>query len=257
MADISVVILTKNEEKNIEDCLKGLDFCQEIIIVDDYSTDSTLEIAKRYGAKIYLKRLNGDFSASRNFGLNKAKCEWVLFVDADERVTKDLALEIKDKIAVSHKLNIAGFRIKRDDFMWGKKLRFGETAKLSFLRLAKKDSGVWKRKVHEYWDVGGRVSILENHIIHYPHQTLAEFIKDVDFMSTLHADAKKIEGESSNLLKIVLYPLLKFIRNWVLLGGFMDGTEGFLVASLMSLHSFLAWSKLWLSQNLTVAKKMQ
>jgi glycosyltransferase involved in cell wall biosynthesis len=119
---ISAVIITKNEEENIKRCLQSLSWCDEIIVVDDDSTDKTVEIAKKSGAKVYNRTMNSDFSAQRNFGLEKAKGDWVLFIDADEKVTSALWYEI-----MSHTNNpineYAGFYIKRIDTMWGKELK--------------------------------------------------------------------------------------------------------------------------------------
>src|SRR3989338_3704487 len=130
---ISAVILTKNEKKNIKDCLQSLNWCDEIIVIDDDSEDKTVEIVKNlklktqnYNSKlkIYKRSLNNDFSSQRNFGLSKAIGDWVLFIDADERVSKALALEISNlKSQIS---NLNGFYIRRRDFMWGRELRYGE-----------------------------------------------------------------------------------------------------------------------------------
>lgn len=243
--NISAVVLTKNEERNIEECLETLGFCDEVVVVDDNSTDKTRTIAKKLGAKVYQRDLNGDFAAQRNFGMEKASGKWVLFIDADERVTAELAEEIKQKIKVGEAM---GFRVKRMDFIWGRELKHGETANLSFVRLGRRGAGKWKRRVHEYWDIKGRIGELKNPILHFPHPTIREFIHDINFMSTLHAKAKFEAGERSSLFKILFFPRAKFFKNWIMLGGFLDGAPGFLVALVMSFHSFLAWSKLWLLQ---------
>ena len=134
---ISVVILTKNEENNIAACLESLSWCEEKIVVDDKSTDKTVEIAKKMGAKVYERAMEQDFSAQRNFGLEKAEGEWVLFIDADERVSSALWYEIMER--TNDPINpYVGFFVKRLDVMWGKELRHGETGNIKFLRLAKK-----------------------------------------------------------------------------------------------------------------------
>lgn len=242
---ISAVVLTKNEEKNIKECLEGLKFCDEIIVVDDYSGDGTAKIAREMGAKVYKRHLAGDFAGQRNFGLEKARGEWVLFVDSDERVTSPLRDEI---IRATGNAQRSGFYLKRRDFMWGRELQHGEMANVRLLRLARRGAGRWKRAVHEVWEVEGKIGMLKNPILHFPHQSLREFIADVDRMSTLHALANQKEGKKSGLLKIVFWPLGHFINNWIFRLGFLDGTAGFVVAALMSFHSFLAWSKLWLIQ---------
>lgn len=249
---ISAVVLTKNEEKSIKDCIESLKWCDEIIIIDDYSQDRTVEIAKKHGAKVYRHALNDNFAAQRNFGLGKAGGEWMLFVDADERVSRELTREIKYEISKIKNKEAVGFYLKRRDFMWGRELKHGEAGNVKLLRLARKDAcpptGGWKRAVHETWDIKGPLSTLKNPLMHYPHQTLREFLADIEWMSTLHAQENKKEGKSSNLLKIILVPKFKFFDSWILKRGFLDGMPGFLVAMMMSLHSFLAWSKLWLTE---------
>lgn len=242
---ISAVVLTKNEEGNIGECLNSLAWCDEVVVIDDNSTDRTRAIAKKLGAKVYQRELNGDFAAQRNFGMEKASEKWVIFVDADERIAPELAEEIKQKIKAGEAM---GFRVKRDDFIWGRRLSHGETANLSFVRLGRRGAGKWKRRVHEYWDIKGRLGELKNPLLHFPHPTIREFLDSVNFMSTLHAKANLEEGKKSSLAKIIFWPRFKFLNNWIIKQGFLDGTPGLLVAAVMSFHSFLAWSKLWLLQ---------
>lgn len=244
---ISCIILAQNEEKNLKECLNSVKWCDEVIIIDDYSTDKTEEIAKNFNARIYKNHLNNDFANQRNFGLDKAKGDWVLFLDSDERITLALATEIQQAI-VFNTQNINGFFFKRTDVLWGRKLKHGETGNVKLLRLAKRNVGVWQRAVHEVWEIKGRKKTLKNPIIHYPHQTLREFISDIDKYSTIHARENAKTGKNSSLAKIILWPRLKFLSNYFLKKGFLDGEQGFMVAMLMSLHSFLSWSKLWLAQ---------
>lgn len=238
---ISALVITCNEERNIGTCLKTLSFCDEILLIDDNSTDKTRKIAKALGATVFERSLDANFAAQRNFGLGKAQGEWVLFVDADERVSPELASEIQKKIGNTTK---SGFRIKRKTFLWGRGLK-GSQDRFEPIRLAKKKAGFWKRRVHEFWDLSGNVGTLENWLLHYPHQTLREFLKEVDFYSTLHAQDLKEEGKNANVLKVIIWPGGKFLENWIWRKGFLDGTRGFAVAAMMSFHSFLAWSKLW------------
>lgn len=244
---VSAVVLTKNEEGNIANCLESLGFCDEIVLVDDFSEDRTVEIAKKKGARVYKRRLDNDFSQQRNFGLEKARGEWVLFVDADERVSNSLREEVI-KLLSYKVIKYNGFYLKRRDFMWGKELKYGETGGIKLLRLAKKDAGKWRRAVHEIWDVKGLVGKLKSPLLHYSHPTLREFIAEVDWMSTIHARENKKEGKKSNLFKIIFYPKFKFLNNWILKFGFLDGVPGLLVALIMSFHSYLSWSKLFLEQ---------
>lgn len=253
MSTISAVVLTKNEGNNIQDCLESLRWCDEIIVVDDYSKDKTIAIVKKSGAKIYERKLNNDFASQRNFGLEKAKSDWVLFIDADERVSKALAQEILHSIKKWEGLLI-GFYFYRRDFMWGRELKHGEAGCAKLLRLARKGAGKWKRAVHETWDISGNIGTFHEYdgvIKHYPHPTLREFVADIERYSTIHAQENYKEGKISNIFKIIWYPKLKFFQNYFLKLGFLDGPQGFMVAMLMSFHSYLAWSKLWVLQKRT------
>lgn len=241
---ISGVILTKNEEKNISQAIKSLKWCSEIIVVDDYSTDKTIKIAKKLGAKVYLHKSQEDFSGQRNFGLRQAKGEWVLFVDADEVVTKRLKQEISSSVQQVHKVN--GFYLKRKDKFMGRWLKHGETNKVKLLRLARKDSGKWQGKVHEVWQIKGKILTLTNPLIHKREINVSQFIKRIDEYSSLRAEELYHKGVRTNIIAIIAYPLGKFWQNYILRLGFLDCMPGFIIGTMMSWHSFLVRAKLYL-----------
>lgn len=240
---ISAVVLAKNEEKNIEECLKSLSWCDELIVVDDESTDSTVAKARKLGAKVYIHTLENDFAKQRNYGLDAAKGDWVLFVDADERVNAELAEEIQKVIE-----NPAydEYYLHRLDSMWGKVLRYGEAGSTTLLRLARKNEGQWQGRVHEIWNMKGAIGILKNPLCHFPHPTVDEFIREINFYTTLRAQELFQSDIKVRWWEIVVYPNAKFVTNYFLKLGFLDGTAGLLVALLMSFHSFLVRGKLWL-----------
>lgn len=242
---ISAVILTKNEEKNIEACLTSIAWCDEKIIIDDHSEDKTVELAKKKGAKVFSRAMRGDFSDQRNFGLSKTSGDWVLFIDADERVSSALWYEIMQYTSESIE-EYTGFYIKRLDTMWGKILRHGEMGNIVLLRLAKKGAGKWEGNVHERWNVQGKTTLLKNPLDHFPHNTVTEFLKEINFYTDLRAEELFKKKTSVNWLAIIVYPKAKFILNYFFRRGFLDGLPGFVVAMLMSFHSFLVRGKLWL-----------
>jgi len=238
---ISSVILTKNEEENIEECIKSLNWCDEVIVIDNYSEDKTREVAKKLGTKVFRHHLNNDFAQQRNFGLGKAKGEWVLFLDADERVSLALAKEIRQEVKRDKHY---AFIFKRKDFFLEKPLRFGETAKVKLLRMAKKD-GQWVRPVHEVWQNKWRTKTLKNPIFHYSHPSISQILSQINFHSTLHAKALKQEGVKFSLFRLIFNPLGKFFQNYFYRLGLLDGTPGLIMALMMSFHSFLARAKLY------------
>lgn len=243
---ITAVIIARNEENNILDCLDTLEFCDEVIVVDDNSEDRTIALAqKKKTVRIAKRKLEEDFSAQRNYALDLAKNEWVLFVDADERVSSALAQEIREKVQSD---TTDGYFIKRQDKLFGKTLTHGELANKKFLRLGRKVCGKWYGKVHEEWQIKGKVSTLKNPLIHLPHQTIKEFISEIDFYTTLRAEELHKQGVRSNWFTIIAYPKGKFIDTYFLKMGFRDGMPGLVVSLIMSLHSFLVRGKLYLLQ---------
>ncbi len=239
---ISAVVLTKNEEKNIVDCLESLSWCDEVIIVDDNSEDRTAEIAKKMGAKVFTRNLDNDFSKQRNYGLEKANGDWILFIDADERISKELKEEIKFKIKND---KVDSYLIKRVDTIWGRKLKYGENGNIVLLRLARKNNGKWEGKVHEEWKVKGSVGEFKNSILHYPHPTISEFLKEINDYTDIRAKELSEKGIKSDFISILLYPTAKFLKNYFLKLGFLDNIQGLVFAIMMSFHSFLVRGKLW------------
>ena len=246
---LSIVVLAKNEEKNIKKCLEACFFADEILVIDDFSQDGTSKIVKsleKNKIKLVQRELNNDFATQRNFAFEKVTSEWVLFIDADESISQELAAEIIQ--ITNSQTSQNGFFIKRVDILWGKKITHGELLNFKTLRLGKKDAGAWKGKVHEEWKIKGKVGILENILIHEPHTSIKEFIREINFYTTIRAEELFKKGATTNALLIILYPEAKFILNYFIKMGFLDGVEGLLLSLLMSLHSFLVRGKLYLLQ---------
>lgn len=243
---ISAVVLTKNEEKNIADCLKTLTWCDEILVIDDSSTDTTQEIAKKHGATVVVHSIDNNFASQRNFGLEKARHQWVLFIDADERMSESLKNEILKRVG-NERVN--GYYLKRQDSMWGKVLRYGEQGDMQLLRLGRKGKGKWRGKVHETWEIEGNKNVLDSPLLHFSHPTLKEFLSEINFYSTLRAQELQSQGVKSGFVSVIGYPKAKFLQDYFLKLGLLDGIEGFIVAMMMSLHSFLVRGKLWQLNN--------
>lgn len=247
---ISAVILTKNEAKNIGECIAGLKWCDEIIVIDDRSTDDTVnQISKikdknqNLNIKILTRELNENFNEQRNYGLDKAKGDWVFFVDADERVSEKLKEEICSRLRSNN--NINGYYFKRIDNFLGKWLKYGEIGGVRILRLARKNTGKWVRRVDEIWNVGGKTDTLNNPLLHYSHKSLDEFIESINQRSSLNAQVFYDGNIKLNFLEW-LKPLFKFINSYFFKLGFLDGIQGFVFAVFMSLHSFMVRGKLYL-----------
>lgn len=241
MLPISAIILAKNEEENIASCLESLGFCDEILVIDDNSSDRTAEILKKHSIKV-IKNSLVNFSEQRNFALSKIKNDWALFVDADEIVSEKLAREIKGRIAGQ---NIDGYLIKREDIFLGKKMKGGDVDNVWLLRLGRKSKGKWMGAVHEEWKINGNISRFSNPIQHKSHKNLRSFIKKINFYSTLRAKELKKSSINCSFIDIILYPEVKFINLYFIKMGFRDGLHGFLHAVFMSMYSFLVRGKLY------------
>lgn len=244
---ISAVVLTRNEEKNIERCLKSLIFCDEVVIVDDFSKDKTLSIAQKFkgikNLKVFTRALKGDFAEQRNFGLEKATGDWVLFVDADEEISDQLKREMRNLSPEKD-----AYYLKRKDYFWGRQLKYGEVSSVfhhGLIRLVRKDSGRWMGDVHEVFHTARVCGKLKGFINHYPHPTIKDFISDINDYSSLRANELYNQGKVTNILEIIFLPIFKFIFNYVLRFGFLDREAGFAYALMMSFHSFLVRSKLY------------
>lgn len=237
---ISAVILSKNSALTIDRCLISLTFCREIIVIDDYSTDKTLQICRKYTSYVYQRKLADNFSSQRNFALTKCNNDWVLYIDSDETVSKDL----KDEILTAIKNeNMNGYYIPRKEFFLGKEMKWGEFLRFKLMRLGRKKSGIWKRPIHEVWEITGNCNNLSTSLIHHSHEKLESFLNKINYYSNINAKFIYENYGRPNVLAIIAYPLLKIFYIYILKLGFLDGTHGAVSAFLMGWHSFLSRAK--------------
>jgi len=254
---ISAVVLAKNEQKSIARCLKSLSFCDEILVVDDYSTDNTVEVAKKQNAKVIEHSLNNNFGAQRNFAIEKVNNDWILFIDADEVVSEKLKIELSSIFSTKHQVpstkyeKYLAYLIPRRDFFWGRELKYGETQTArsrGIIRLVKRDSGKWIGEVHEKYITEGTVGKLSGFIDHYPHPTIVSFLIKINDYSSKRAEELDKSGVKQGIALMLLTPLFKFIYTYFVKLGFLDGPSGFVYSFMMSFHSFLVRSKLYVHQ---------
>lgn len=246
---ISAVVIVRNEQENIVPCVKSLDWCDEILLIDDESTDETVSsaLAENPSVRVFKRKSDGNFSDQRNFTLDKATSDWVIFIDADERVSPELAKEIKEKI--KKETNCQGFYLERRDYFGGQFLKFGETGNLRLLRIGRKKSGLWEGIVHENWHIVGPKETLSVPLDHYPHPTVREYLNKINFYTDRLVIQWKKEKRKIHGWEIIIYPSGKFILNYFIKLGFLDGVPGLIYAMMMSFHSFLVRSKYYLTEN--------
>src|SRR5579872_860166 len=242
---ISGVVCTLNEEKNIEDCLKSLSFCDEIVLVDSESTDNTLKIAKKYTKKIYKAPNHGYVEPVRNFAISKASNEFVFVLDADERVPQLLAKKLT-QIATEESVNTA-FWIPR------KNLVFGEWNKALWpdyqLRFFRKGSVKWSDKIHQNPQVDGGEQRLEASediaILHYNYSSISQFVRKLN--NYTDAEAKNLIDENVrfNFVDMITRPTDDFIVWYFKREGYKNGIHGFAFSALMAFYQFITILKIW------------
>ncbi len=242
MSRISGVVITKNAEEIIADCLDSLSFCEEIIIVDNKSEDRTAEIALKMGAKVF-EHESQDFSESRNFGLKKAIGEWILYVDADERVAPSLREEIIK--STNNPINkCGGFRVKRKNFYFGNH-EWPHIERLE--RLFRKDKlDGWYGALHESPKIRGEVGELEGYLLHYTHTDLSLMVEKTIKWSKIEADLRLKSGHPKmSWWRFPRVMLTAFFDSYIRQGGWKIGTAGLIESMYQSFSIFVTYARLW------------
>ncbi len=236
---ISAALITFNEEKNIQKCLRSLSFADEIIVVDTGSSDKTVKIARALGAKIYKIHFK-DFSNAKNFAISKTKFPWVISIDADEEVTPELKTELLK--VVNEETGLAGYYIKRETLFLGKRIKHCGWNKDYQLRLFKKNKGAFNGKpVHESIEVKGGTGRLKETLLHYSYPDSRTYFEKMNRYTTLQAEEKQ---KGFLLLRMLTTPFAKFFRMYFLKAGFLDGKQGFILCVYSGFSEFVKFSKM-------------
>lgn len=243
---ITAVLIAKNEGKNIARWLEQMSWCDELLVIDNDSADDTSQLAQNGGAKVVCVQ-NDDFSVLRNSALAHASHDWLLYVDADEIVSRELQKEIQD--AVTSATHVA-YRLRREDRFWSTSVRNGEVREAyhkGIIRLVRKDSGSWEGAVHETFHLkNGNAPTLSTPLIHNAHTDIKDFLESVNVYSTIRAEELYRAGVATGFIDLTIRPSMKFIYTYFLLMGFRDGPAGFVYSFMMSFHSFLVRAKLYM-----------
>jgi len=242
MEKISVAIITKDEERNIRDCLESVAWADEVVVVDNGSADKTREICQNFKARFYLEEWKG-FARQKNSAIEKTRNEWVLSLDADERVTPALHREIAKIMEDGPSQD--GYSIARKNFFLGHWIRRCGWYPDFNLRLFRKNRGRFQeRTVHERVEVQGKVGYLKNPLEHKTYHTLSDFLQRMDRYSTLAAKEMHKKGRAYRFYDGFFRPPFTFLQMYLLRAGFLEGYRGFLLAVLYSFYTFSKYSKL-------------
>lgn len=242
MQPLSVTIITKNEQSNIERCLQSVQWADEIIVVDSGSTDDTLEICRTYKCKIIETEWRG-FGLTKQFAVKQATYNWILSVDADEEVTPDLTNKIQ---AVLREPKFKGYRIKRNSFYLGKMIRFSGWQKDFTLRLFNRNHGNFNSNiVHESVKIEGTIGHISAPLLHYTYPDLSSHVRRMDRYAELGAEQLWAKGKRASIISATSRAAIKFIKMYILKMGFLDGKIGFILATNSAYGVFLKYLKLW------------
>jgi len=243
-SQISAIVVCFNEEDRIEDCLKSLAWCDEIIVVDSYSTDRTPEICRRYTQKFFQREWAG-YRDQKAYAHSLAKMEWVLLVDSDERVSGELRQAIAAALAVDQE-DFAGYAIPRLVYYLGRWWRRGGWYPDYDVRLFRRDRATWGgTDPHEKIIVDGKIRKLHFPLHHFSYRSIDDHINRINRFTTISSAELKKSGGRWRLSDALLRPAVRFFRSYFLKRGFMEGFAGFYVAVTAAVYVFLKYAKLW------------
>lgn len=242
ISDLTVVILTKNEESNIEAVVKNArQVTDKVLVIDSGSTDNTVDLAEANGAKVVYRAWDNDFSAQRNFALEYVETEWVLYLDADERLNSELVKAVKDVLAKNENKKYA---IRRKSVAFGKKFNYGVLYPDHVCRMFKKDRVKWVNKVHEHPECVDQEVILDGYAEHYTYVSWEQWLKKFDQYTTIWAENAYEHGRKASVGGALGHALSGFIHMYVIKRGALDGWMGFALSANHFFYTFMKYLKL-------------
>lgn len=244
---ISAVIIAKNEEARIVQCLESIKWCDEIVVVDDMSTDDTHNICRKYRAKVIAHPSNGNHDAQRNIGIDNSSGDWILQMDADERVSPELGKDIEKILA--DESHFSAYELVRKNYFLGRFMEHGGWPEKQ-VRLFKKGSSRYiGHSVHETLKVDGRIGKLKSYLEHYAFNSISQYISRQLYYAAIEAkvmyqDRGKIDIKEINY-HLKIRPLKLFFKIYVKRMGFRDGMHGFILSILNAWRHYVIWAIYW------------
>jgi len=246
-----VTIITRNEAAHVADAIDSVAWADEVVVVDSESTDDTTTIAARHRARVFVRTWPG-YVAQKNYAATMATHDWILSLDADERVTPALAAEMRELLATdpAH----AAYRMPRVTWHLGRWIRTTDWYPDHQLRLYDRRTAGWTGKyVHEAVTVRGTVGELRGELQHFAFRDIADHLETIDRYTTFAARQMHENARRTGFLELVLHPPLAFLRNYLLRGGIRDGVAGLVISLMNSYYVFLKFAKLWELEHVTSA----
>jgi glycosyltransferase involved in cell wall biosynthesis len=247
---ISVYMITFNNERTVERAIQSVGWADEIVVVDSYSTDQTLEICRRYTGKVSQRKWPGHQEQYQH-AADLTTHPWILFIDADEEIPPELAEEIRSEVSQSPQ-DMDGFIAYRRTHYLGRWIRHGGWYPDYEIRLYRREKGRWSGGLHAKLVVEGKVGSLKHHYLHYTYRNLSDQIQTIDRYSRTAAEDMLRSGERFNLFKMLFHPPFRFVKEYVLKSGFRDGMPGLIIVVATMFYVFVKYAKFW---ELTRVKK--
>ena len=242
---VACIVITKNEEQNIADCLASARWADELIVVDAESADKTVELAHASGAKVFVRPWPG-FGLQKNFGMAQASSDWILILDADERVTEELRDEVRACLDRWQPSAPVACRIPRRNFFYGAWVRRAGVYPDYQVRLFRRGSAQYNNvAVHENLLVEGAIGTLGGPLDHYTERRIQDHFKKFSLYTTLAAQEKAKRVRTVRWIDLAFRPLVVLVKTYVLKQGFRDGVRGLIVCVFASMYTFVKYAKLW------------
>ena len=243
-ATLGVVVITKDEASNIAECLDTVKWADEMIVVDAQSTDKTADIARTYTELVYIRPWPG-FGRQKNFGIDQARSDWILILDADERVEQALAEEILEMLS-SPPSDAAAFRVPRQNYFYGQWVRWGGAYPDYQIRIFRRGLATYNDiAIHENLLVEGQVQTFSSPLKHYTERHITDHFRKFNLYTSLAASEKRKSCHSVAWHHLICHPFVIFFKTYVLKRGYRDGTRGVIFAVFASLYTFVKYAKLY------------
>ena len=241
-SDVTAVIAAHDESANIEACIASVEWAREVIVVENDSTDDTVDRARAAGATVISPKFT-TIGAARNNAIERARTDWILVVDADERCTPELEAEIKHTLQA--RTRYAAFRVPRRNFFLGREIRHGGWGSDHPIRLFRREMRYNANQVHEHVDVAGETGQLKNALLHYTYTSLDQYFEKFDRYSRWWADQNYAKGRRGGAGAVLIKPPARFVSMYLLRGGFRDGARGLVLACLAAASVMAKYARLW------------
>ena len=240
---ISVYMITFNNERTVEKALASVQWADEIVVVDSYSTDRTVEISRKFTDRVVQRPWPG-FRDQYQYAADLTIHEWIMFVDADEEVSRDLAQEIRTVVNKDGERR-DGFIVYRHTYYLGRWIRYGGWNPDYEIRLYRREKGRWEGGLHAKVWVGGKVGSLAFPYLHYPYRDISDQIQRADQYSRMAAEDMLQGGERFSLKKLIFHPPFRFVKEYLFKSGFRDGVPGLVIITITMFYAFMKYAKLW------------